>query len=99
MTPGRKLLTGAAAALAVAVMLFPLGATAAAAKPQPGLTAAQRADLRGIARGHAGIAITLDRYAKLFERHEQETLEKLDAFLERADTAARLAQVAREAEA
>jgi hypothetical protein len=43
--------------------------------------------------GHAGVAITLDRYAKLFERHEQETLEKLDAFLERADTAARLAQV------
>lgn len=43
--------------------------------------------------GHAGVSITLDRYAKLFDRHERDTLDKLDSFLERADTAARLAQV------
>jgi hypothetical protein len=43
--------------------------------------------------GHASIAITLDRYAKLFERHERGTLNKLDAFLERADTVGRLAQI------
>jgi Putative glucoamylase/Protein of unknown function (DUF3131) len=39
----------APAALAAALTLFPLGATAVAAKPTPGLTHAQRADLRAIA--------------------------------------------------
>lgn len=43
--------------------------------------------------GHANIAITLDRYSHLFERHERDTLERVDAFLTRADTSTRLAQL------
>jgi integrase len=43
--------------------------------------------------GHASVAITLDRYAKLFEAQEREAAGLLDAYLARADTAARLAQV------
>lgn len=43
--------------------------------------------------GHASVAITLDRYAKLFESQEREAAGLLDAYLGRADTAARLAQV------
>ena len=43
--------------------------------------------------GHANIAITLDRYGHLMPGNEQEAAGMLDAYLERADTAARLAQV------
>ena len=43
--------------------------------------------------GHANISITLDRYAHLMPGDEDEAAGRLDAYLERADTAARLAQV------
>jgi integrase len=43
--------------------------------------------------GHANISITLDRYSHLFERNERDTLELVDAFIERANTTARLAQL------
>jgi len=43
--------------------------------------------------GHADVATTLNVYAKLFEGHEQDTLSKLDALLERHDTGARVAQL------
>jgi hypothetical protein len=42
---------------------------------------------------HASITITLDRYGHLFPGNEEEAAGLLDAFLERADTAARPAQV------
>ncbi len=41
--------------------------------------------------GHA--TITLDRYGHLMRRNEAEAADLLDAYLERADTAARLAQL------
>jgi len=43
--------------------------------------------------GNANISITLDRYAHLMPGNEDEAAGRLDAYLERADTAARLAQV------
>lgn len=43
--------------------------------------------------GHAGIAITFDRYGHLLPGAEAEVGNLLDAFLERADTSARLAQL------
>ena len=43
--------------------------------------------------GHASITITLDRYGHLIPGNEDEAAGLLDAYLERADTAARLAQV------
>jgi integrase len=43
--------------------------------------------------GHATISLTLDRYGHLFPGSEDEAAELLDAFLEGANTAARLAQV------
>ena len=43
--------------------------------------------------GHADVSTTLNVYAKLFEAHEAETLEKLDELLTRHDTAARLASL------
>jgi integrase len=43
--------------------------------------------------GHSSITITLDRYGKLMPGNEDEAAELLDAYLARADTAARLAQV------
>ncbi|MBA2579299.1 MAG: tyrosine-type recombinase/integrase, partial [Thermoleophilaceae bacterium] len=43
--------------------------------------------------GHANIAITLDRYGHLMPGNEEEAAGLLDAYLERADTAARLAQL------
>jgi hypothetical protein len=43
--------------------------------------------------GHANIAITLDRYGHLMPGNEDEAAGLLDAYLARADTAARLAQV------
>ena len=42
--------------------------------------------------GHATISITLDRYGHLMPRNEAEAADLLDAYLERADTAARLAR-------
>lgn len=44
--------------------------------------------------GHSSITITLDRYGHLMPGNESEAAAKLDAFLERADTAARLSQLA-----
>ena len=43
--------------------------------------------------GHSSITITLDRYGHLFPGNEDEAAGLLDAYLERANTAARLAQV------
>lgn len=43
--------------------------------------------------GHSSITITLDRYGHLFPGNEAEAAGLLDAFLERANTQARLAQV------
>jgi integrase len=43
--------------------------------------------------GHSSISITLDRYGHLLPGNEDEAAALLDAYLERADTAARLAQV------
>jgi hypothetical protein len=44
--------------------------------------------------GHSSITITLDRYGHLMPGNEDAAAERLDAYLERANTAARLAQVA-----
>jgi integrase len=44
--------------------------------------------------GHADISITYDRYGHLFPGNEEEAAGLLDSYLDRADTAARLAQVA-----
>lgn len=43
--------------------------------------------------GHANIAVTYDRYGHLMPGNEDQAAALLDAYLERADTAARLAQV------
>ena len=43
--------------------------------------------------GHANIAITLDRYGHLMPGNEEEAAGLLDAYLERANTKARLAQL------
>jgi integrase len=43
--------------------------------------------------GHSSITITLDRYGHLMPGSEDEAAELLDAYLVRAGTAARLAQV------
>jgi integrase len=43
--------------------------------------------------GHSTISITLDRYGHLMPGNEAEAVDLLDAYLERADTAARLAQL------
>src|SRR5205823_11807047 len=43
--------------------------------------------------GHANISITLDLYGHLMPGNEDEAAGLLDAYLERADTAARIAQV------
>ena len=43
--------------------------------------------------GHSSITITLDRDGHLMPGSEDDAAELLDAYLERADTAARLAQV------
>ena len=44
--------------------------------------------------GHSSITITLDRYGHLFSGSEDEAAALLDAYLERANTAARVAQLA-----
>ena len=43
--------------------------------------------------GHASITITLDRYGHLMPGNEEEAAGLLDAYLQRANTKARLAQV------
>ena len=43
--------------------------------------------------GHASVTITLDRYGHLMPGNEDEAAGLLDAYLARADTRARLAQV------
>jgi integrase len=43
--------------------------------------------------GHANISVTMDRYGHLMPGNEAEAAGLLDAYLQRADTAARLAQV------
>jgi integrase len=43
--------------------------------------------------GHSSITITIDRYGHLFPGNEDEAAGLLDAYLERANTKARLAQV------
>jgi hypothetical protein len=43
--------------------------------------------------GHATISITLDRYGHLMPGSEDEAAGLLDAYLERADSQARIAQV------
>jgi integrase len=43
--------------------------------------------------GHANISITLDRYGHLMPGNEDEAASMLDAYLDRANTKARLAQV------
>jgi integrase len=45
--------------------------------------------------GHANISITLDRYGHLMANAEAETASQFDAYLSRADTAGRLAQIER----
>jgi integrase len=43
--------------------------------------------------GHASVSIFIDRYGHLMEGHEGEAAALLDSYLERADTAARVAQL------
>ncbi len=43
--------------------------------------------------GHASVTITFDRYGHLLPGNEDEAASRLDAYLERADTQARLAQL------
>jgi integrase len=43
--------------------------------------------------GHASVTITLDRYGHLMPGNEDEAAGLLDAYLERANTQARLAQL------
>ena len=43
--------------------------------------------------GHSSITITLDRYGHLMPGNEDAAAELLDAYLARADTAARLAHI------
>ena len=43
--------------------------------------------------GHASITIAMDRYGHLMPGNEDEAAGLLDAYLRRADTAARLAQL------
>jgi integrase len=43
--------------------------------------------------GHSTISITMDRYGHLMPGNEAEAAGLLDAYLERADTKARLAQI------
>jgi integrase len=44
-------------------------------------------------RGHSSIQITYDRYGRLMPGNEDEAAALLDAYLERANTTARLAQI------
>ncbi len=43
--------------------------------------------------GHSSIAVTFDIYGHLLPGSEKESAERIDAYLQRADTAARIAQV------
>jgi integrase len=44
--------------------------------------------------GHSSVQVTFDRYGHLMPGNEAEAVEKIDAYLARADTGARLAQIA-----
>jgi hypothetical protein len=44
--------------------------------------------------GHASVAFTLDRYARVFERLEQGEMGRVDSFLALADSSGRVAQLA-----
>jgi len=44
--------------------------------------------------GHSGVSITFDRYGHLFPGNEDEAAALLGAYLDRANTQARLAQLA-----
>jgi integrase len=57
------------------------------------IAAGVNAKALSIYMGHANISITLDLYGHLFPGNEDEAAALLDAFLERADTQARLAQI------
>jgi integrase len=52
-------------------------------------------DLKAISTymGHASVSFTIDRYGHLLPDTHAEQAARLDAFLERADTSARLAQL------
>lgn len=67
------------------------GTVAHAVPPGPGGVARRRVTLNDRAPGRT---ITLDRYGHLFPGSEDEAAGLLDAYLERANTAARLAAVA-----
>ena len=56
---------------------------------------AQRAQHRARGNGsrHANIGITLDRYGHLMPGNEAEFAELFDTYMERANTAARVAQI------
>ena len=43
--------------------------------------------------GHASVSTTFDMYGKLMAGNEDEAAARLDGFLARADTAARLAEI------
>ena len=57
------------------------------------IAAGVNAKALGTYMGHANIAITLDRYGHLMPGNEDEAAGLLDAYLARADTAGRLAQL------
>jgi integrase len=77
-----------------AVGLVPIGLHEARHSFASMLIAAE-VDPKTISRlmGHSSVAFTLDQYAKVFARHEKTMVERFDAYLGRADTAARLAQL------
>jgi hypothetical protein len=52
-----------------------------------------------VSLGHSSITITLDRYGPLMPGNESEAAGLLDAYMARADTAARLAQLDEPADA
>ena len=57
------------------------------------IAAGVQAKALSVYMGHANIAITLDRYGHLMPGNEGEAAGLLDAYLARADTAGRLAQL------
>lgn len=60
------------------------------------IAAGVKAKALSVFMGHESINITLDRYGHLFPGSEEEAAGLLDAYLERANTKARLATVGRE---
>jgi integrase len=57
------------------------------------IAAGANAKALSIYMGHSGVSITLDRYGHLMPGNEAEAAGLLDAYLERADTSARLVQL------